>query len=97
MADFAMSQSLVGEAEDLYAGMQKFCGTVVVPLGGTNRDGTIKCGLPECAGTGDVGGYRARNCFERFNMLLRSAWQPLLRNSSDGGSSGLRFPVYRGA
>ena len=31
-AEFALSQMLLAEAEDLYAGLQKFCATAFVPL-----------------------------------------------------------------
>ena len=31
-ANFALSQMLLAETEDLYAGMQKFCATAFVPL-----------------------------------------------------------------
>lgn len=44
--DFVMSQALLAEAEDLYAALQKFQPTSMVPLGGTARDGiTVKHGI----------------------------------------------------
>merc|ERR1712070_458918 len=41
-ADFCMSQTLLAEGEDLYAGMQKFVPTVFVKLGQAGRDGSLK-------------------------------------------------------